>query len=289
MPEMPGPDAFDPDGRYHEFKTDAWGTRWEYRIFGIWGHPIERPLDDWANMDNYMPPVTPPCSGNEFEQEKSRIAVEKREYFTLGHGGLLFEILHSIRRFEDVLMDLAMDDENLNRLADMIVDHNAKLIEYAIALGVDGVCFGDDFGTEQQLMFSPKQWDNFFGKRYDKLFSPLRTANIPILFHSCGAISQLLPKMRNLGVNVIWPQLPVFDLTELAAMTKDLGLAIELHPDRGHLMQRGTPDQIRFYIHNLVKAFKTDQGGSWLYIEIDPGFPWENVKALFETAMELRS
>ena len=40
LPEPPGMEDFDPDGRYHAIEADAWGTTWEYRIFGIWGHPI---------------------------------------------------------------------------------------------------------------------------------------------------------------------------------------------------------------------------------------------------------
>jgi hypothetical protein len=53
-------------------------------------------------------------------------------------------------------------------------------------------------------------------------------------------------------------------------------------------MQHGTPSAIRDYILRLVNTFGTREGGSWLYLEVDPGFPWRNVEALFETARELR-
>ena len=53
-------------------------------------------------------------------------------------------------------------------------------------------------------------------------------------------------------------------------------------------MQRGTPQEVRDHVHRLIDIFDTANGGSWLYLEIDPGFPYENVVALFETAMELR-
>ena len=79
------------------------------------------------------------------------------------------------------------------------------------------------------------------------------------------------------------------NLSELADRCRDLELAVELHPDRGDLMQKGKPEDVRRYVHKLVEAFDTLSGGSWLYIEIDPGFPWANVEALFETAMDLRS
>jgi hypothetical protein len=68
----------------------------------------------------------------------------------------------------------------------------------------------------------------------------------------------------------------------------DLGLAVELHPNRGDLMQRAKPQEVRDYVLRLMDTFQTGQGGSWLYIEIDPVFPYANVEALFQTTMELR-
>ena len=65
-------------------------------------------------------------------------------------------------------------------------------------------------------------------------------------------------------------------------------MAVLIHPDRGELMQRGTPEEIRSAVLRLLDIFDTAHGGSWLYIEIDPGFPWANVKALFSAAREVR-
>ena len=39
----------------------------------------------------------------------------------------------------------------------------------------------------------------------------------------------------------IWPQLPVYDQAELARRCRDLGLAVQLHPDRGDLMNEERP------------------------------------------------
>ena len=64
--------------------------------------------------------------------------------------------------------------------------------------------------------------------------------------------------------------------------------AYDLPRGVGDLMQRGTPAQVRDYVLRLVDEFDPLAGGAWLYLEIDPGFPWANVEALVETAMELR-
>jgi hypothetical protein len=46
--------------------------------------------------------------------------------------------------------------------------------------------------------------------------------------------------------------------------------------------------QVRRQVRGLVEILHWQRGGSWLFIEIDPGFPLANVEALFDTAMELR-
>ena len=60
LPDPPPPEDHDPDGIYHAFKTDEWGTKWEHRIFGIWGHPVAWPLNDLDGLDDYHPPCPPP-------------------------------------------------------------------------------------------------------------------------------------------------------------------------------------------------------------------------------------
>ena len=287
-PEKPPPGDFDPDGRYHAVKTDEWGTTWEYRIFGVWGHPLAWPLNDMSKLASYRLPARPALSGWDLAAACDRGEQHRRRYFQLEGGGSIFEKLHSIRRFEDVLMDIELDTPEINRLADMLVDYHAAFVARALAVGTDGVAFGDDFGTQQGPIISPRTWRRFFKPRYRALMDPIVRAGKHIFFHSCGQIEWMLEDLRELGVGAIWPQLPLFDLKDLARRCRELHLAVQLHPDRGELMQRGTPRQVRDYCLRMLDDMDTAGGGSWLYIEIDPGFPWPNVEAIFKLAMELR-
>jgi hypothetical protein len=288
LPPPPGPQDFDPDGSYHAVKTDDWGTTWEYRIFGVWGHPIRWPLNDLAHLPAYTPPLPPACQGPDFEKAKKAAEKHKKNFYLLEGGGSLFETLHSLRRFEDVLMDIMLDTPEINRMENMIAANALAGIRRSLALDADGITFGDDFGTQTAPLLSPAVWRKFFKPRYKNLFEPIVKTGKKIFFHSCGQITPFLEDFRELGVSAIWPQLPVFDLKELAKISKDLHLAVQLHPDRGDLMQRARPRDVRDHVHKLIEIFDTPFGGSWLYIEIDPGFPWANVEALFQTAMELR-
>jgi uroporphyrinogen decarboxylase len=288
MPELPGPADFDADGRYHAIRTDAWGTTWEHRIFGIWGHPVEWPLNDLARLPTWQAPPSPPLAGPSFDEARARCARHRARSWYVGDAGALFETLRWLRRFESVLIDIEDDTPEINRIADLVNGYNLGLVRHGLAIGADSFRFGDDLGSANALMISPASFRRFFKPRYAELFALARSTGSRLFMHSCGQIMEVLDDLRELGVCAIWPQLPLYDLPELAARCRSLGMAVQLHPDRGELMQRGTPAQVRDYVLRLLDTFRAGDGGAWLYIEIDPGFPWENVRVLFSTVNEAR-
>jgi hypothetical protein len=288
LPEVPAED-FDPDGRYHKVRTDEWGVTWEHRLYGVWGMRVKYPLADISRLAGYSPPPVPRLEGQELEAARQAGERHRQRYFHLGGGVSLFETMQSLRPFEDVLVDIARDTPEINRLADVLVEYNAAVIVNALAEGVDAVGAGDDFGTQQALMISPKAWQRFFLPRYQALFAPVKRAGKRVFFHSCGMVEPILEGLREAGADAIWPQLPLYDHKALARRCRALGLALQLHPDRGELMQRASPRQVRDYVCRLVDEFDCLAGGSWLYLEVDPGFAWPNVQALFETVMGLRN
>ena len=288
LPDPPKAEDFDADGRYHAIRTDAWGTTWEYRLFGVWGHPISWPLNDLSALDSWHAPEAPPSRGPEWERARGDADAHRRQWFLVSDIGSLLETLRWVRRFELILMDIQDDTPEINRIADIISAYDAELLRHAQSLGTDAVQLGDDLGTSNALMLAPDTFRRFLKPRYRDLFKPALDAGTRVFFHSCGMTLSVLEDLRDVGVTALWPQLPLYDLPDLARRCRDLGIAVLLHPDRGELMQRGTPRQVRDYVLRLLDTFDTAHGGSWLYIEIDPGFPWANVEALFSAAREVR-
>lgn len=287
LPQVSAED-FDTDGRYHKFHTDEWGTTWEYRLYGVWGYRIGYPLADISRLDEYHLPEIQPLHGKALTQAQSEGQRLRERYYHVGGGISLFETMQSLRPFENVLVEITQDTPEINRLADRLMAYFAVVIDNALAVGADAISVGDDFGSQQGLLISPKAWRRFFLPRYQALFTPVKQAGKKIFFHSCGQIGRILPDLREAGADTIWPQLPLFDHRDLARRCRELGLVIQLHPNRGNLLQRATPQEVRAYLLGIVEEFDCLSGGSWLYLEVDPGFPWENVKAMYETAHELR-
>lgn len=286
----PAPEEMDENGQYHAVHTDEWGIPWEYRIFGVTGIPQRHIIADDDEAGAYLPPGTPAIEGPEMEKYARFVAERQAQgYYTFGGGGGFYERMLALYGDENVLCGIAMDEPGINRLADRIVEYNLVHIERAIRANVDGLAFGDDFGTERAMIMSPEMWRRFIKPRIREMLEPAVRAGKDILFHSCGQISPIMEDLRELGVTAIWPQLPAYNMKELAEKCRDLGLAVAIHTDRANTMTYGTPQQVRDLVKREYETFRMWEGGSWFYVEADNGFPFENIQAQIETIAAYRA
>ena len=106
--------------------------------------------------------------------------------------------------------------------------------------------------------------------------------------HTCGYGRPLLDDLAAMGVHAIWPQLNSYPEGNLERFCRESRVAIALHPERGELMTRSTPADVRHAVERLHDRFGAAGGGAWFYVEIEAGFPLANVSALIESIARLR-
>ena len=284
----PPPGAVNEKGEYHEFITDEWGVEWEQLIFQMMGHPYKRPLDDISRLESYKPP--PNMDENTAALNRKTISAKKAAgFYTIGYGCGILERMIALRKFEDVLMDLSDDTESINKLADMICDYYTREAQLWLNAGADCILFGDDYGTQNGLLFSPDFWRVFFKPRLKRMLAPVKASGKKAIFHSCGQVGAILDDLKEIGADAIWPQLSLYDQKELGARCRNIGLSVEIHIDRAGVMTNGTPDDVRAAVELAVEAFRPLDGGGWFYIEVDNGFPFDNIEALVTAVKNLRT
>ena len=69
---------------------------------------------------------------------------------------------------------------------------------------IDGIHFGDDYGSQTGLIFGAKNWRKFIKPRLARLFAPVREAGKLISLHSCGKVQELFDDLRLLCLNLHW-------------------------------------------------------------------------------------
>ena len=282
---IPGPpdDAVDEEGRYYELRKDDWGILWEYRIYGLWGHPKAYPFEGWAAASQYRFPDLPAIGSPRFERDRRVVAEESRDYLVFRGGASIFERLHDLQPMDQVLADLAAGDADMLVFLDRLTEHWQHHVQYWLAAGAEVISFGDDWGTQTAQIVSTDMFRRIFKPLYARLMEPVREAGRRIFFHTCGHLGDLLYELFDLGVDGLWPQINQYDEVALARECRDRGVAIYIHPDRQRLVPLGTPAEIEAKMAEYAQRYRRLGGGGIFYIEIENDAPFENVKALIES------
>ena len=287
---FPASNAFEANGDYHEIIVDEWGTGWEYRIFGIAGHPKTYPFASWKEgHDIYKFPEVPVINSTTFNDDKRTTLINKEKYLIFNCWISIFERLHALRPIDEMLMDLLIGEENALAFINRLVDYWMKVIDYNIAIGTDVFVFGDDWGSQSSTLTSPELFREIFTPLYQKLFKKIIDAGCLVFLHCCGHMGELLDDFIELGIRGLWPQIKLYEHDEsFIKKCRDNKIAVYIHPDRQQLIPLGTPQQISDYIKQTAAKYKKLGGGGIFYVEIENDAPFENVKALIESIHKYR-
>ncbi|MBN1383367.1 MAG: hypothetical protein JW983_00605 [Elusimicrobia bacterium] len=109
---------------------------------------------------------------------------------------------------EKMMADLALNpdfvQEMFERITGFYLEVNKRIFEAAKG-EIDSILMGDDFGTQRGLLISPAMLKRFVFPNLKKQFDLAHRYNIKVMFHSCGAISEIIPDLTSLGVDVLNP------------------------------------------------------------------------------------
>jgi uroporphyrinogen decarboxylase len=184
---------------------DWWGAGWDTRTEGYW-HAFA-PMKDDTILDRY--PWPDPERNDLLSSATSLIAARGADYFVAPNLGMaLFERAWSLRGFEALLMDMVEQPEWVEDLFDRITAIQLVLARRFVAAGVDGGYFGDDYGAQRAMLFSPRLWRRYIKPRLAKMFSVFLDAGLPVILHSDGDIRAILPDLVEIGLTTLNPVQP---------------------------------------------------------------------------------
>ncbi|MDR2618155.1 MAG: hypothetical protein LBC62_04710, partial [Treponema sp.] len=196
-------------------------------------------------------------------EERSR-RMDPDKYITTGIFMVLFERLHSLRGFENLMLDFYLEREKLEALADRIVEFDIGIIRNTARRfpgRVDGISFSDDWGTEQAAFISVGLFEEFFKPRYKKIFGACHEAGWHVWLHSCGKITALVPSLIETGVdvfNLLQPR--VFGLEEFGKQFAGK-TCFSTCADIQHTLPFKSQPEIEEEVKLLLQYWATPQGG----------------------------
>ena len=267
-------------------RFDWWGAG---HATGEEGYYIAvNPLKDSQDLDRF--PWPDPHDPHVLDEAAQTIKTLGGDYFIAPNFGFaLFERAWSLRGFEQISLDLGRDQEFVGALLDRITAIQLVLIQRFIDLGVAGGYFGDDYGAQRNLLFSPVQWRKLIKPRLARLFAPFVERGLPVLMHSDGQIQKILPDLVEIGLTTLNPVQPeVLDHQWLAENFKDR-LSFYGGVSTQTALPYGSPAEVRAAVQKCARDLAPDRTG----LLIGPShrmltdIPLSNVEALVAAFREL--
>ncbi|MEA3459444.1 MAG: uroporphyrinogen decarboxylase family protein [Chloroflexota bacterium] len=151
-----------------------------------------------------------------------------------------------------------------------------------VALGVDGGYFGDDYGAQKSLLFSPRMWRALFKPRLARMFAVFQEADLPVILHSDGNIAEILPDLVEIGMTTLNPVQP--EVLDHGWLKRTFGdrLAFYGGVSTQTVLPRGTPAEVQSAVEACVQTLAAD--GTGLVVapshRMTADIPMENVDAL---------
>jgi len=182
--------------------------------------------------------------------------------------------------------------------AEFILD---KMLELEIAfwekmLGIVGnevqvILYSDDVAVQKGMMISPRMYKKYLFPRRKKLYSAIKEiSDVRILYHSCGAVRNLIPLFIEEGIDILNPlQISASDM-DIAEIKRQFGKDISFWGggvDTQGVFPHGTPQQVADQVRRQIDILAP--GGGFVFNTvhcIQPDVPPENVKAMFDVLDE---
>ena len=171
------------------------------------------------------------------------------------------------------------------RIVDFYLKANQIFFE-ATKGKLDAVLIGNDYGSQQGLMLSPKHVRQFAFDGAKQLIDQAKRYDVKVIYHSCGGIRDVIPDLIDLGVDAIHPIQALAAGMDAAGLAADFGDQVSFcgGVDHQNLLVNGTPDEVKAKVRALRALFPTGLIISPSHEAILPDIAPANIAAMFEAA-----
>jgi len=174
-----------------------------------------------------------------------------------------------------------------DRVCTFYYEANARFYARAGRL-IDALFFGNDFGTQLDIICGPKQFDEFILPWFRKFTDQAHRHGYQVILHSCGSIYKVIDRLIDAGVDCLHPlqaRARNMDAETLARHFKGR-IAFMGGIDTQDLLVNATPEQVRTEVRRvrdlLGPCFIISPSHEALLPNVSP----QNVEAIVQVAQE---
>ena len=182
------------------------------------GNKVISDITEWKDQ-LVMPDLEANCSDPVLWEPFIRQAEEIRAKGELVMAFMptgVFERLHFLMGFEDMLMNFLLEPEDMMDLCNAIGEYRYQYMKLIVDhIKPDIMLSHDDWGSKNSLFVSPDTWREFIKPNYAKTYGYMKEKGVIIMHHADSFMEQIVEDMVELGIDIWQGVIPENDIPKL--------------------------------------------------------------------------
>jgi uroporphyrinogen decarboxylase len=147
---------------------------------------------------------------------------------------------------------------------------------------IDGFFFGNDFGTQLDLICGPREFDRFIMPWFRKFTEQAHNHGYQAILHSCGAIHKVIDRLIDAGVDCLHPIQAKAAHMDAETLARDFGGKITFMGgiDTQDLLVSASPEQVSEEVRRVKDILGPRLIISPSHEALLPNVPPENIEAM---------
>jgi len=212
-------------------------------------------------------------------------------YRASGYWTSFYHNVMDLFGMEQYMMNMLLNPAVVHAVTDKVCqfyyDANERLFAEVGTLA-DAYFFGNDFGTQLNLICGPKQFDEFIMPWFRRFTEQGHRHGYQVILHSCGSIYRVIERLIDAKVDCLHPlqaKAANMDAETLAREFKGR-IAFLGGIDTQDLLVNGSPKQVKADVRRVKKLLSPHLIVSPSHEAILPNVPPQNIAAMAEAVVE---
>jgi len=254
-------------------------------------HGQEGPLADCEDVQELESFPWPNPDYLSFDQCLASLRAAGNVYRASGFWTCFYHNIMDLFGMENYMVKMYTHPEVVQAVTDRVCGFYYEANERFFAAAgseVDGFFFGNDFGTQLDLICGPAQFDQFIMPWFVRFTEQAHAHGHQALLHSCGAIHKVVDRLIAAGVDCLHPLQALAANMDAETLARDFKGRITFMGgiDTQQLLVHGTPDEVKADVRRVKELLGPRLIVSPSHEALLPNVPPRNLEAMAAAAIE---
>jgi uroporphyrinogen decarboxylase len=273
-------------------RENMWGERWREAdtAMGREWHHVEGALAGAGSLEELARFPWPSCDEVDYSTLADQCEAAGDCAVFYGNADF-FERPALVRGLERFLIDTIEHPEWVEFLQEKFVRFFVEDFHRAMEAArgkIDAFLALTDLGSQERILLSPDARALFVHPPLRVLAEAVHREGVRLLFHSCGAVREVVPELIECGVDILNPLQPAAKGMDPEGLKRDFGQELAFHGgiDIQYLLPLEEPEAVRREVQRRVGIL--GEGGGYILApshNLQADIPLENVLAMYEPAL----